>query len=269
MSVNALGKIAVIGASGWMGQAVLLPMLQDGLLDSKQLILFNRSGNFSPFSAWANLDCSTDLSRVLTESNTVFLTIKPHHLPNLNLDLSNQLLISILAGTQMSTLFQYTNAKRIIRSMPNTASAVGGGFTPYFSNDLVLSAERKAFESWFSCLGLVEEVANERDVDRLTALTGSGHGWVAFFEAAMIEAGVEIGLSTSLASRAVRQLFKGMGELIATELVSPADTVQTLIDYAGTTAAGLQCMRELDIDQHVVRSIMTSFNRAKMNMTKD
>lgn len=268
MLLDSFGKIAVVGATGWMGRSILMPLLQGFYLRSDRLILFNRSGDFSAFSAWRDIECSTDLSRIPKACDTVFLSIKPHDLPNLNLDLSGQLLVSILAGTRVSTLFEYTQSRKIIRAMPNTASSVGGGFSPYYANDQVSLDEKKAFESLFSYIGLVEQVGSEIDIDRLTALTGSGHGWVAFFESAMIEAGIAIGLDPALSTRAVQQLFKGMGALVATESLSPKDTVQALVDYAGTTAAGLESMRELQVDERIVKSIEASFMRAKMNMTK-
>ena len=267
MMLSSLGKIAVIGASGWMGQSMWLPVLEKGLVNPESLILVNASGDFSAYKAWRHIQKTTDMDQALAKSQSVFLSIKPASLLDLSCRLDNHLLISIMAGTSCEVLSAHFNAKRIVRAMPNTAAEQAMSFTPFYATAEVSDEQCQAVDALFKLWGRSVHVQQEIDINRLTALTGSGHGWMAYMASSLVRAGMHIGLDEALSRQAVDQLLLGMGAHVAQDDTPPEQVVQQLIDYAGTTAAGLRQMQSKSLDQVIIAAIESSFECARSNMS--
>lgn len=268
MSLAALGKIAVIGASGWMGKSMWLPVLENGLIDPESLILVNTSGDFSAYEAWKHIHKTTDVDQALAKSQSVFLSIKPASLLDLSCRLDNHLLISIMAGTSCNLLSQHFNAKRIVRAMPNTAAQQAMSFTPFYATTDVSGDQCQSVDTLFKLWGRSVRVHQEIDINRLTALTGSGHGWMAYIASSLVQAGMQIGLDEALSRQAVDQLLLGMGAHVAQDNTPPEKVVQRLLDYAGTTAAGLRQMQGKSLDQAIIAAIESSFECAASDMSR-
>ena len=95
----------------------------------------------------------------------------------------------------------------------------------------------------FAACGLTDEISDEAQIDTFTALTGPVPGFVAYFADCMIAYATKRGIEPAIADRAIRQLFRASGTVLAGEGASPGEHVREMIDYAGTTAAGLVAMR--------------------------
>uniref|UniRef100_A0A2A3JZC1 Pyrroline-5-carboxylate reductase dimerisation domain-containing protein n=1 Tax=Alloyangia mangrovi TaxID=1779329 RepID=A0A2A3JZC1_9RHOB len=91
--------------------------------------------------------------------------------------------------------------------------------------------------------GSTAEVPNEAQVEVFTALTGPVPGFVAQFAATMIDYAERRGVAPEVAHMAMRQLFLASGQMLAGDALAPDGHVQEMIDYAGTTAAGLLAMQ--------------------------
>lgn len=92
-----------------------------------------------------------------------------------------------------------------------------------------------------------DEIAHEARADRFTAMTGPVPGFVALFADCMIRYAEAAGIAPDVAERAVRQLFLASGEALGKGVESPAGQVRAMVDYAGTTAAGLISMESAGI----------------------
>jgi pyrroline-5-carboxylate reductase len=86
---------------------------------------------------------------------------------------------------------------------------------------------------------------------------------VAFFAHAMADHAVRSGIAPEIADRAVRQLFLAAGAVMAEGATTPAAHVQAMLDYAGTTAAGLAVLEASDVAEVVHRALDAAAERAR------
>ena len=106
-------------------------------------------------------------------------------------------------------------------------------------------------------------MTSEDLIDRFTAITGPVPGFVAAFAEAVILHATRRGVPQDIADRAVRQLFLSAGTTLSLDDKTPSAHVQEMIDYAGTTAAGLTTLRQGPLTEAVDAALEAAYQRTK------
>ena len=254
--------VGAIGGTGWLGGALLRPALAKRFLAPTDLTLSSRRGRTSGFAAWQGIRFTTDNRALAAQSDIVILSVRPEDVDALDLDLSGKLVISVMARLPAASLTERFRTGRIVRAMPNACAEQGLSYTPWFAEPQVTSADEAFTEGFFACSGKTTRLSTEGELDYFTALTGSGPAFIAAYADAMIRDAIENGVAPSVADVAVRQLFLGAGTWMAGSLDTPAETVQTFIDYGGTTAAGLTAMLSADIEGTISKGLAAAKEKA-------
>ncbi|EPY03274.1 pyrroline-5-carboxylate reductase family protein [Magnetospirillum fulvum] len=128
--------------------------------------------------------------------------------------------------------------------MPNTPAAVRRGITVCFADETVSADRRALAESLLEAVGEVGWIADEAQMDAVTALSGSGPAYVFLLAEAMAEAGAALGLDPALAVRLARTTVSGSGELLRLSADSAGDLRRAVTSPAGTTAAALAVLMD-------------------------
>jgi pyrroline-5-carboxylate reductase len=260
-------QLGVIGGTGWMGTAMLRSSFDKSVFTPSQVALSNRDGAL--LAGFPHVAVFLDSQVMTDQSDCIVLSVRPQHFSNLKLNISpDKLVISIMAGVSTEKIREATGANSIIRAMPNAAAEVGKSYTPYFASDRVSTRQRVFAESFFKSFGCCDRVAKEDDLNYFVALTGSGHGSMAFFAQALVDGAIAHGIDEFLAERAVRQLMRGVGQLIAEETNSPAMTVERVTTYDGTTCRLVETLKKEGVDSSIAKALNASYLRAKSDMTK-
>jgi pyrroline-5-carboxylate reductase len=148
-------------------------------------------------------------------------------------------LLSILAGVEIASLAaRAPAAKAIVRIMPNLAAGIGKSPLGLFAAGLD-DAARTALDQLLAPLGSPEWLADEAQLDAVTALAGSGPAFVYRFIAALAGGGTEIGLDPAQAQRLALAMVEGAAALAAAWPEDPAELARRVTSPGGTTAAGL------------------------------
>jgi pyrroline-5-carboxylate reductase len=180
----------------------------------------------------------------LTETFSVaLLGIKPQMLSSLAPDVGHllapgALVISILAGAHTTTLTSHFPASRVLRLMPNLAAAIGKSPLGLFSTQLDERA-RTEIETMLYALGTPIWLAEELQMDAVTALAGSGPAFVYRFIDALAQGGIATGLPPEVAADMAQAMAEGAVALAAKSPESPAELATRVTSPGGTTAAGL------------------------------
>src|SRR5262245_42734793 len=103
--------------------------------------------------------------------------------------------LSVMAGIRSAAITGATGSTRVVRAMPNTPALIGQGITGLFALPAVNAAERETVQALLAPTGATLWVAQEADLDAVTALSGSGPAYVFYFIEAMVEAAQRLGLS--------------------------------------------------------------------------
>lgn len=198
----------------------------------------------------------------------VVLAVKPQGMKDVVAQfagkLENLLLISIAAGIGVDQLRQWMNGSpcRIARTMPNTPALVGQGMTAQFFSKECTAQDQQEVETIFSSCGQTQTLTTEDQINWITAISGSGPGYVFFLMEALEEAAKQIGFDESASRRLVNQTFLGASTLAS----QSDDTLSTLREKVtskgGTTFAGLQALRESGVDQGIVKATQAALARA-------
>ena len=127
---------------------------------------------------------------------------------------SQQAIISIMAGINIETLVASLDHKAVIRVMPNTPAQIGSGVSVWTATPQVINSSLKQAQNIIGSFGEEIYVDDEKTIDMATGISGCGPGYVFLFIEALIDAGVNIGLSRELSRTLVLQTVLGSAELL-------------------------------------------------------
>ena len=150
--------------------------------------------------------------------------------------------VSVAAGTTVRTLSAALGTERIVRTIPNTPAMVGEGITGAFSAEAVPARSREAVEALLGANGAVVWVGSEADIDRVTAVSGSGPAYVFHMVEALAAAAREAGLSDAQAAMLARQTIIGAAALLRESEEDAATLRANVTSPNGTTAAALDVL---------------------------
>ncbi len=172
------------------------------------------------------------------------LAVKPQQLDVVAPTLAgvrSAMLVSILAGVELSALASRFDAGAIVRAMPNLPVAIGKGVTALHtaSDD---PAVRGVVEALAAPLGHYEWIADEAQFGAVTALAGCGPGFVFRFADALAKAGAAIGLPADQAARLALATLEGSAAMAAAADVSPAVLADRVASPGGSTREGLNVL---------------------------
>jgi pyrroline-5-carboxylate reductase len=193
------------------------------------------------------------------EAEMVVIAVKPPHVEEVAKQLKDApLIVSCAAGVPIRK-FESWGIRNIIRIMPNICAEVEEAVIAYSLHPEVEKKE-KPFLTAFSSLGLCIKT-DESHLDPITAASGSGPAFVAFFAKAMIDEAVRNGLAPETAERIVAQTFVGTGKLMLSGW--SADKIrETVASPGGTTEAGLK-MLEGKADKAIHEAIRFAADKAR------
>ncbi|MDG0817075.1 pyrroline-5-carboxylate reductase family protein [Bdellovibrio svalbardensis] len=257
-------KIGFLGA-GNMAQAMIKGLIEGGI-PAKHICATNRSeGKLIKLKEQYQITTFANNEELIDYCDIIILAVKPQDLltalePVGRAFDEHKIVISVAAGVRMEKLERVLNGARLCRVMPNTPSLIGRGVIGYLLNDDEDAALESTVEDLFQPLGRVIKVADEDQFEALMISCSSGTGFV--FEMMMywqdwIE---EHGFSVEEARLMTIETFVGASLLAAQAREGVEDLQARVTSKKGVTAAGLQSMRELEIE----RALRISFEKAAM-----
>lgn len=208
--------------------------------------------------------------------DVIIFAVKPQVLPDMTaaykrFAAQGALFISIAAGKPVSFFESHLGADAaIVRAMPNTPAAIGEGMTVACANAAVSNTQKRQAQDLLSAVGDFVWVAEEKQLDPVTALSGSGPAYVFLLIEAMAAAGEKIGLDPAMAARLARQTVIGSAALAReTPNTSAATLRENVTSPGGTTAAALAVlMRDLDGMQKIFDEALTAAAKRAEELSK-
>jgi pyrroline-5-carboxylate reductase len=158
----------------------------------------------------------------------------------------NTLVISIMAGVTIAACSHLMETQRVIRAMPNTPGQIGKGVTAYVAANAVTAEDRALAALLLEPLGTVEPIPNERLMDVVTAVSGSGPAYVFLLAEVLAAAAEAEGLPADIAARLATQTVAGSGALMLDGGKAPSDLRKQVTSPGGTTQAALDVLQGAD-----------------------
>lgn len=255
--------LVLIGC-GRMGAALVRGWLQRGL-DPAALIVVDPAGPPSLGDGVRHVAMPDDLASDPTPG-AFMIAVKPQKITGVldtlqRLAASRPLLVSIAAGVTLKRLS--AALPRAVRAMPNTPAAIGRGITAAVAVPDLDAAGRALAEALLAATGDFLWLEEERLLDAVTAVSGSGPAYVFALVEAMTWAGHREGLPMKIAERLARQTVIGAAALLAETGLPAALLREQVTSPGGTTAAALEILRSDDgLEPLIVEAVAAAARRS-------
>ncbi|REE93490.1 pyrroline-5-carboxylate reductase [Cupriavidus plantarum] len=175
---------------------------------------------------------------------------------------ANALHVSVAAGVDVATLQRWIGATRVVRAMPNTPALIGMGITGLFAADGVNERDRSQVEMLVASTGRFVWMPEERLIDAVTAVSGSGPAYIFYVMESMVRAGVEMGLSNQQATELVGATVAGAAALAA-QSGEPLESLRARVtSRGGTTFAAIESLQSAGLQQTFIDAMWAANRRA-------
>jgi pyrroline-5-carboxylate reductase len=260
-------RIGLIGA-GQMATALALGFIKSGLTSADRLLASDVDESARhKFSHATSARTTSENVLVAAESDVIFLAIKPQQMPLVARELRGKLtpdhlVISIAAGVRLATLAdEFGSALRIVRVMPNTPCLVGMGVCAYSPGNHATMEDALLVAQLLEPLGSTWRL-EEKLLDAVTGLAGSGPAFVFVVIEALSDAGVKMGLPRHVASQMAAHTVRGAAELVLFTGEHPAQLKDRVASPAGTTIAGLHALESGGLRAALMAAVEAAANRS-------
>ncbi|WP_026608487.1 pyrroline-5-carboxylate reductase [Methylocapsa acidiphila] len=239
----------VLAGAGKMGGALLRAWLDQGI-DPRRIAVLDPQP--SPLIAALAAEKGFALDAPTEPPEVLVLAIKPQSLDEAGalepLAGAGTLVVSILAGKTIANIAaRFPRAGAVVRAMPNLPAAVGRGISALCPSDSASPAQRALAEALIGAAGRFEWLPNERLIDAVTAVSGSGPAYVFYLTECLARAGAALGLPEDVSARLARATVEGSGELLFRSPDStPTELRESVTSRGGTTAAALEVLMAED-----------------------
>lgn len=227
-------KIGILGATGWLGQALGQRLISQGLWPAGDLILANRSG---PRGYEGQPVRWGSVAEVCT-ADVIVIAVRPEDFPLEGFGATGKLLISFATVWTLAKLARVAPTARIVRAMPNGAAPEGRSYTPWLGQ--VGAGDAALVTRILSAMGEVVRLETEDQLDYMAALPGSGMAYPALMAQAMLSHATAFGLPEAVAARAVEGVICGAASGLQGRMGELQAILDVYLGYRGVTAAGIE-----------------------------
>ena len=177
--------------------------------------------------------------------------------------IARALQLSVMAGIRSDAIVAASGSERVVRAMPNTPALIGRGIAGLYARLAVSAAERSEVEALLAPTGATLWVAQEDDLDAVTALSSSGPAYVFYVVEAMMQAGVGMGLSEAQARQLALATFDGAAALAQASPLHPSELRAQVTSKGGTTFAAISSLDESGVKAAFVKALQAAQARAR------
>jgi pyrroline-5-carboxylate reductase len=241
-ALSANERIVVVGF-GNMGQALVRGWLAKGRSVSSIRVVDPAA---AAHAAARHLGLEVDDG--VGSADVVVLAVKPDQLADVLAQCgaavrAGAVFLSIAAGKTLTDIGRRLGADAaIVRAMPNTPAAIGRGITALVANAAVNRAQRALCGNLLDAVGSVAWLDDERHMDAVTAVSGSGPAYVFLLIECLEQAAIELGLDAALAKQLALATVAGSGEFAAKAGDAAAELRRRVTSPNGTTQAALDVL---------------------------
>lgn len=211
---------------------------------------------------------AAQIDAAVAESDVIVLAVKPQQMKDVVAQLlphvKAQLVLSIAAGIRAVDLSRWLGGHNaIVRTMPNTPALIGKGITGMVASAGVTKEQRAEADAIMSAVGETVWLDNEKLIDSVTAVSGSGPAYVFYFIEAMQQAAQEMGLTAEQGNALAISTFVGAAQLAAQSPDPISVLRERVTSKGGTTYAALTSMEESGIKQSIITAMKAAAARGQ------
>jgi pyrroline-5-carboxylate reductase len=261
-------RVAVLGA-GKMGGILLQAFLKQNLFAPDQIhATVGHAERALALSTQWGVDVTTNNREAASKADLILIAVKPFQIPALIEEIrpaltKDKTLISIAAGIKTRSIEESAGMEiAVIRAMPNTPSRLGAGAAALCRGRFVSQEKLELAERIFETVGRAV-IVEEKHMDAVTGLSGSGPAYIYIIIEALAEAGVKVGLPREIATELAAQTAYGAAKMVLETGYHPAMLKDAVTTPAGTTIDGIMALEEGGLRVTLIKAVMRATERSK------
>ena len=267
-NVTAGLRIAVLGA-GKMGGILLQAFLRSGLFTAEEIaVTVAHQVRAEALTKQFGLAVTTDNLSAVQGADIVLLAVKPTQVVQLVREVAPSLkqgvfLLSIAASVKTTAIEEAAEGLTpVIRAMPNTPAMLGAGITALCRGRFVADEQLALAQKIFETVGRVV-VVDEKHMDAVTGLSGSGPAFLYIILESLAEAGVNVGLPREIATQLAAQTAYGAAKMVLETGSHPALLKDEVTTPAGCTVDGILELEEGGLRVTLIKAVKRATERAR------
>ncbi len=249
-------KIAVIG-TGMMGGAIIKSLLKGKVAPESITAVDLFADKLKEFEAFG-VKTSGDNAKAAAAADIVFIIVKPGDvakaLDGVSKEIKGKIVISVAATLTLSYLKKHASESKIVRIMPNLCAMVQASYTAFCCTENVTAQDKDTVKALLGMMGSCDEV-DEKYMDAITAVSGSGPGYMSIIIEALTYAGLKVGLPRNIALNAAAQTVLGTAKLVTDLHEEPAHIKDMTTTPGGTTIEAIYQIEQSQIRPAMMRAI--------------
>jgi pyrroline-5-carboxylate reductase len=260
--------LGIIGC-GIMAENIVRGILTAGLFPATNIIVSDMNAERCNYiKDTFNVHIGSDNKEVVSQSTTVLIAVKPQNIQEVLAEIepvttAEKLLLSIAAGVTSASISRGLEGKgHIIRIMPNIAAKVLESASALCLGPHATEGDMERAKKIFGAIGKTVPV-DEKLMDAVTGLSGSGPAYIFLILEALADAGVKAGIPRNTALKLAAQTCLGAAKLILETGESPAVLKDQVTSPAGTTICGIQTLEKGALRGTIMDAVEAAVTRSK------
>jgi pyrroline-5-carboxylate reductase len=261
-------RVAVLGA-GKMGGTLLQAFLKQHLFAPEQIhaTVAHAERALALSTQWG-VDVTTNNLEAAKQADLILVGVKPFQVPELMEEIRTALtpsktVVSFAASVTTRFIEEASGLEMaVVRAMPNTPAALGAGATALCRGRFVSAKQMELALRIFETVGRCV-VVDEKHMDAVTGLSGSGPAYIYIIIEALAEAGVKVGLPRDIATQLAAQTAFGAAKMVLETGYHPALLKDAVTTPAGCTIDGILELEEGGLRVTLIKAVMRATERAK------
>ncbi|MCF2948372.1 pyrroline-5-carboxylate reductase [Paraglaciecola aquimarina] len=268
-------KIGFIGA-GNMSKSIISGLIANGYPADLIMASNPSTGKLDVLQQNFAIQTTQDNNQATEFADVIVLAVKPQLMQQVcadlakHVDLTNKLFVSIAAGIPAGRLQQMLSGSAsaqdiaVIRTMPNTPSALGKGMTGLYAAANITAEDKTFAGDLMSQVGEIAWVEKESMIDAVIAAAGSSPAYFFLFLEAMQKEAENLGFNKNTARLLVQQSMLGAAEMVCHNPSLELSELRTQVtSKGGTTAKAIESFQQQNLESVVANAMQAAVKRAQ------
>lgn len=257
---------------GFVGGGALAESVINGirgtLLPSNNIFVSeNRRKRCTELISRYRVNASVGVEPFIDKVKLLVIAVKPKDAPAALAEIRNKItldtvIVSVIAGLKIEIIEKFFPHSPIIRAMPNVSIRVGEGMTAYTVNKKATLSDKKLVEQFWSSIGRAIEI-DERLMDAVTGLSGSGPAYAFLIIDALADGGVAAGLSRPAAIELAAQTLLGAAKMVLETGEHPDALRDKVTSPAGTTIEGIRVLEKCGVRSALIEAVLAATEKSR------
>ena len=261
-------ELGIIG-TGKIGSALLKRLISTNTIDRSKIIIFDIDENKrNKLSEEFKVESAVSNEELARSSKYILVAVIPQVIDTVLKEIktiitNEQVIISIAAGVSFNHINKIINpAVGLIRIMTNTPALIGAAATAIAHNENIKDHQLEFVKGIFDAVGMVVEL-EERHLDAVTGLSGSGPAYIFIIIEALADGGVKMGLPRDIAVNLAAQTVLGSAKLLLKTKKHPAELKDMVSTPGGTTITAIHELESAKIRATLIRAVEAATIKSK------